>query len=171
MAAPTASLHFTERVFESLKAKGVEIAYVTLHVGRGTFSPVNEEAMDSGKLHEEPIEIPLETAQKISAAKKEGRQVIAAGTTALRALESAADPILAGEAFSGETSIFIKPPFEFRIVDGLITNFHLPGTSLLMLVDAFLQSKGAKKSWKELYEMAIEEKFRFYSFGDAMLII
>ncbi len=171
VAAPTASLHFTDKVFESLEAKGVKRAYVTLHVGRGTFSPVNEEAVNSGKLHAEPIHVPVETSKLISEAKKEGRAIIAAGTTALRTVESAADSILAGEAFEGETSIFIKPPFDFKVVDGLITNFHLPGTSLLMLLDAFLQFKGAKRTWKELYALAIKEEFRFYSFGDAMLIL
>jgi len=177
VAAPTASLHFTENVFKSLDAKGVDRAYVTLHVGRGTFSPVNEEAVNSNKLHSEPIHVPIETSQVIKKIKGErmgmgkGGIVIAAGTTALRTLESAAESILKGESYDGETSIFIKPPFDFKVADGLITNFHLPGTSLLMLVDAFLQSKDAKRSWKELYEIAIKEKFRFYSFGDAMLII
>lgn len=171
VAAPTASLHFTDKVFESLREKGVDRTYVTLHVGRGTFSPVNEEAMDMGKLHAEPIEVPVETSGKIMLAKKEGRSVVASGTTALRTVESAAGSILSGKEYMGETSIFIKPPFDFKIADGLITNFHLPGTSLLMLLDAFLQAKGAKRSWRDLYEMAIREKFRFYSFGDAMLII
>ena len=171
VAAPTASLHFTDGVFESLEAKGVQRAYVTLHVGRGTFSPVNEEALNSNKLHSEPIHIPAQTSRIIAEAKKEGRAVIAAGTTALRTIESASESILAGESFAGETSIFIKPPYDFKIADGLITNFHLPGTSLLMLVDAFLRFKGAKKSWKELYEIAKRENFRFYSFGDAMLIV
>lgn len=171
VAAPTASLHFTDRVFESLNAKEVENAYVTLHVGRGTFSPVNEEAVNSGRLHSEPIYIPAESANLIAQAKKEGRAVIAAGTTALRTVESAADSILAGKAFQGETSLFIRPPYDFKVADGLITNFHLPGTSLLVLLDAFLRSKGAKRSWNELYEIAMREGFRFYSFGDAMLII
>lgn len=171
VAAPTASLHFTEKVFESLNQKGVERAYVTLHVGRGTFSPVHEESLNTSKLHAEPIDVPVSTSQVLTKAKKEGRHVITAGTTALRTVESAASQILKGESYVGDTSIFIKPPFDFKIADGLITNFHLPGTSLLMLVDAFLQSKGAKRSWKELYEVAIKENFRFYSFGDAMLII
>lgn len=171
VAAPTASLHFTENVFDSLKAKNIERAYVTLHVGRGTFSLVNEEALNSNKLHSEPIHIPAGTSKEIKEAKEKGRMIVAAGTTALRTVESAAESILAGKGFDGETSIFIKPPFEFKIADGLITNFHLPGTSLLMLVDAFLQFKGAKRSWKELYEIAIKEGFRFYSFGDAMLVL
>ncbi len=167
VAAPTASLHFTERVFGSLEKKGIQKTMVTLHVGRGTFSPV------AGKetLHTEPIHVTKGSAEKIAEAKRKGRPVIAAGTTALRVLESAADRILEGNGYDGETSIFIRPPHEFRIADALITNFHLPGTSLLMLLDAFLQHKGAQQSWKRLYERAIAEGFRFYSFGDAMLII
>lgn len=171
VAAPTASLHFTERVFDTLTEKGIDRVYVTLHVGRGTFSPVTQEMVASERLHTEPINIPAESAAAISAAKKEGRPVIAAGTTAVRALESVSAAILSGAAYGGDTSLMIKPPYGFAIVDGLITNFHMPGTSLLMLVDAFLQSKGARKSWRELYEIAIREKFRFYSFGDAMLIM
>jgi S-adenosylmethionine:tRNA ribosyltransferase-isomerase len=171
VAAPTASLHFTDRVFASLGEKGVGIARVTLHVGRGTFSPVTKEMEASGKLHPEPIHVPYESAQMIATAKQAGRPVIASGTTAIRLLESAADPILAGKRFDGMTDLFIRPPYQFRVADALITNFHLPGTSLLALVDAFLQSKGAKKSWKQLYEMAAKDRFRFYSFGDAMLIL
>ena len=171
VAAPTASLHFTEKVFESLKAKDIDKAYVTLHVGRGTFSPVTPDVIGSGKLHVEPIRVSEETAHVLSAAKHAGRKVIASGTTAVRVVESASSQILAGQSYEGDTMLLIKPPYEFKIVDALITNFHIPNTSLLMLVDAFLQSKGAQKSWRELYEIAIKEKFRFYSFGDAMLIV
>jgi S-adenosylmethionine:tRNA ribosyltransferase-isomerase len=171
VAAPTASLHFTEQVFHSLAERGIERALVTLHVGRGTFSPVSPDMIAAGALHSEPIEISAESAQLIATAKKEGRAVIAVGTTATRLLETAAPQILGGEAFKGETSLLIAPLYQFKIVDALITNFHLPETSLLMLVDALLRHKGAKRSWKELYEIAIVEKFRFYSFGDAMVVI
>lgn len=171
VAAPTASLHFTDRVFAELSDKKVDRTYVTLHVGRGTFSPVTEEMISSRRLHAEPIHIDERSSRMICAAKKSGHAVIAAGTTAVRVLESASSSILASQGFDGETSLMIHPPYNFKIVDGLITNFHMPGTSLLMLVDAFLQSKGAKRSWRDLYEIAIRERFRFYSFGDAMLII
>jgi len=171
VAAPTGSLHFTSRVFEALSEKGIARALVTLHVGRGTFSPVDDAAVQGGVLHPEPITIGQETVEIISAAKKTGKAVIAAGTTTTRLLESVADGILAGDPYHGETALFIKPPYKFKIVDGLITNFHLPGTSLLMLLDAFMRFKGAKKSWRDLYAIAIREKLRFYSFGDSMLVI
>ena len=171
VAAPTASLHFTENVFHSLKAKGIDQAKVTLHVGRGTFSPLTPEVIMSNKLHSEPVQVSVESALKINKAKKEGRMIISSGTTATRTLEATAEFIFKNEGYTGETSLMIKPPYDFKIVDAMITNFHLPNTSLLMLVDAFLQYKGAKKTWFELYEQAINEKFRFYSFGDAMLII
>lgn len=171
VAAPTASLHFTDRVLRSLAEKGVGRADVTLHVGRGTFSPVTPGMLEAGKLHTEPIHVAAESAAAIAAAKRAGKPVVAAGTTALRLLESAADPILAGRGLDGETSLFIKPPYGFKVADALITNFHLPGTSLLMLLDAFMQWKGAKKSWLDLYAIAVKDRFRFYSFGDAMLIL
>lgn len=171
VAAPTASLHFTDRVFLALAAKDVVQARATLHVGRGTFSPVTAESESSGKLHAEPIHISMESSQLIASAKNAGRPVVAAGTTAVRLLESAADAILAGKRYDGETTLFIKPPYQFRVADALITNFHLPGTSLLALVDAFLKHKNAQKTWLELYDMAVKDRFRFYSFGDAMLIL
>jgi len=171
VAAPTASLHFTENVFHSLKSKGIDQTSVTLHVGRGTFSPLTSENISSGQLHSEPIQVSEESAMKINKAKKEGRMIVSSGTTATRTLEATAEYILKNEGYTGDTSIMIKPPYDFKIVDAMITNFHLPNTSLLMLVDAFLQYKGAKKNWFELYDQAIKEKLRFYSFGDAMLII
>ena len=171
VAAPTASLHFTPEVLESLAEKGVEHASVTLHVGRGTFSPPGPAALAAGALHAEPIDVSREAAETIAAAKKSGRLVVAAGTTSTRLLESAAPDIMAGIGHRGQTMLFIRPPFQFKVVDALITNFHLPGTSLLMLLDAFLRFKGARRSWRDLYAVAIREKFRFYSFGDAMLII
>jgi len=171
VAAPTASLHFTEQVFQSLASKGIERTTVTLHVGRGTFSPLTPERIQEKKLHTEPIQVSEESAEKIMRAKKEHKMIVASGTTATRTLEATAEYILKGEGYTGETSLMITPPYEFKIVDAILTNFHLPHTSLIMLVDAFLQSKNAQKSWRELYDRAIREKMRFYSFGDAMLII
>ncbi len=171
VAAPTASLHFTEQVFQTLASKGIDRTYVTLHVGRGTFSPMTPQNILDKKLHAEPIQVSGESAEKIMNAKKEGRLIISSGTTATRTLESTAEFILKGEGYTGETSLMITPPYDFKIVDAIITNFHLPNTSLIMLVDAFLQSKGAKKNWRDIYERAIKEKMRFYSFGDALLVI
>lgn len=171
VAAPTASLHFTDTVLESLREKGVEEARVTLSVGRGTFAPVTGRDIERGSLHREPIRIEAGPARRIAAAKRERRQVVAAGTTAARLLEAAAEHILKGEGFDGSTDLMIAPPYSFKVMDALITNFHLPGTSLLMLVDAFMQFKGARRSWRDLYGLAIAERFRFYSFGDAMVIV
>lgn len=175
VAAPTASLHFTDKVFSSLTEKGIKRSFLTLHVGRGTFSPAITSAKE---LHGEPVSILANSIKDIIEAKKEGRTIVAAGTTAVRALETAADFIetsaktnnLATD-FSVTTKIFIKPPYDFKIVSSIITNFHLPNTSLLMLLDAFLKFRGAKRGWRELYEYAIKNKFRFYSFGDVMIVI
>lgn len=165
-AAPTAGLHFTERVFASLKEKGADTAYVTLHVGLGTFRPVKEENILDHKMHVEHYSIPQETVDKIKSCKQNGGRVIAVGTTSCRTLEAAAQ---SGElkAGSADTGIFIYPGYEFKVTDGLITNFHLPESTLIMLVSAFL---GREKTLAA-YETAIEEKYRFFSFGDAMLII
>ncbi len=183
VAAPTASLHFTPRVFEKLEGRGIETAYVTLHVGLGTFAPLTSENLKTGTLHFERYEVPEESARKIQQAKNEKRNIVAVGTTAVRTLESSAFKILANldgrrdllkgdkEDISDETNLFIKPPYEFKLVDSLITNFHIPKSSLMMLVDAFLQHKKAKRSILDLYKIAIAEKFRFFSFGDAMLIL
>lgn len=164
-AAPTASLHFTQNLFESLKAKGVETTEVTLHVGLGTFASVTPEALAEGKLHEEQYFISKESADAINEAKEAGRPVIPVGTTALRTLESAANGnrVKSGE---GRTSIFIKEGYEFKIATGLITNFHVPKSSLLMLVAAMI---GREKMF-ELYAVAKEKGFRFFSFGDGMFI-
>ncbi|HTK33323.1 MAG TPA: tRNA preQ1(34) S-adenosylmethionine ribosyltransferase-isomerase QueA [Candidatus Paceibacterota bacterium] len=171
VAAPTASLHFTDRVLTSLAEKGIDRTMVTLHVGRGTFASLTPESIQSKSLHSEPIQVSAESANRILEAKKEGKIIVSSGTTATRTLEATSDYILKGEGYTGETTLMIMPPFDFKIVDAIITNFHLPNTSLIMLVDAFLQAKGAKATWRDLYERAIKEKFRFYSFGDAMLII
>lgn len=169
-AAPTAGLHFTGRVFDSLKEKGVDTAYVTLHVGLGTFRPVKEDNILDHKMHVEHYSIPRETADKINACKKNGGRVIAVGTTSCRTLESAASlPDYNGEikAGSADTGIFIYPGYEFKVIDGLITNFHLPESTLIMLVSAFL---GREKTLAA-YEEAIRERYRFFSFGDVTLII
>lgn len=180
VAAPTASLHFTDRVFESLDAKGIDIAKVTLDVGQGTFAPLREENFVTRKLHRERIEVSVETATKLnlvfghSMSKNEegveGRSVIAVGTTALRTIETIASGS-GFRAYSGSTDIFIFPPHEFRSADILVTNFHLPKTSLMLLVDAFLEHKGARRRIIPLYEEAIRERYAFYSFGDSMLIL
>lgn len=165
VAAPTASLHFTPRVFASLEEKKIMHMPVTLHVGLGTFASVREDNISEKKLHHEWFEIPDESAEAIYKAKKENRSVVAVGTTVVRTLESHAREI------KKSTDIFIFPPFEFKTVDALITNFHVPRSSLMMLVDAFLKYKGAKRGILDLYAIAIKEKFRFYSFGDAMVIM
>lgn len=170
VAAPTASLHFTDRVFESLDKKGIEAARLTLNVGLGTFAPLREESFATGKLHAEYVDVSEETARKINAAKKDGHSVVAVGTTVTRTLESVAEGGCM-RAYAGKTDIFIYPLYEFQAADHLITNFHLPETSLMLLVDAFLAHKGAKRRIMDLYALAIENKFAFYSFGDSMLIL
>lgn len=169
VAAPTASLHFTPAVFKSLSQHGIPQATVTLHVGLGTFAPITPEQLEAKKLHREFAAISPEEAMHINSWKTAGKKMIAVGTTAARVVESRAQ---AGQVTSGEgyTDIFITPGYQFQVVDGLITNFHLPKSSLMMLVQALLEYKKAKRSLKELYEIAIKEKFRFYSFGDAMLV-
>lgn len=162
-AAPTAGLHFTEREFAEAREMGIDTAYVTLHVGLGTFRPVKEDDILDHKMHTEHYEIPPETAEKIRACKERGGRVIAVGTTSCRTLESAAQ---SGKA-ADDTSIFIYPGYEFRCIDGLITNFHLPESTLIMLVSAFL---GREKTLAA-YRTAIEERYRFFSFGDCMIII
>ena len=166
-AAPTAGLHFTKELIERLKAKGVEFAEVNLNVGLGTFRPVKVDDLSDHKMHTEYFEINEENAQKINNAKKEGRRVIAVGTTSVRTLESAANEDGTVNAISGDTSIFIYPPYKFKVVDSLITNFHLPESTLVMLVSAL----STREKTLELYKLAVEEKYRFFSFGDSMMII
>lgn len=163
VAAPTAGLHFTEPLLEQLRARGIGTARVTLHVGLGTFEPVREEDPTHHQMHSEWCEVPAATVEAIRACR--GR-VIAVGTTTVRTLESAARD---GElrAWSGETDLFIHPPYEFRVVQGMITNFHLPRTTLLLLVGAFAGVENLRRA----YEEAIEREYRFYSYGDAMLIV
>ncbi|GAB4503164.1 MAG: tRNA preQ1(34) S-adenosylmethionine ribosyltransferase-isomerase QueA [Anaerolineales bacterium] len=165
-AAPTAGLHFTPRLLASLQTAGVKVTYVTLHVGLDTFAPVTEEDPRQHKIHTEWCELPAETAEAVNAARRGGRRVVAVGTTSVRTLESAAwrcDEIL---PFAGPTSLFILPGYEFKVVDALITNFHLPKSTLLMLVSAF----AGREKVLAAYEIAIREGYRFYSFGDAMFI-
>lgn len=166
-AAPTAGLHFTKELLEEINRKGVIIANVTLHVGLGTFRPVKVENVLEHHMHSEYYTISKEEAQKINQAKASGHRVISVGTTSCRALESAAseDGVLHG--VSGWTDIFIYPGYQFKIIDGLITNFHLPESTLLMLVSAF----AGKEHIMAAYEEAVKEKYRFFSFGDAMILI
>ena len=166
-AAPTAGLHFTEELFEDLRKKGVEIANVTLHVGIGTFRPVKEETVEEHKMHTEHFYIKKEDVEKINNAKKEKRRVIAVGTTSCRVLESIADENGFVKETEEDTGIFIYPGYKFKCIDGLITNFHLPQSTLLMLVSALAGKDYIMKAYKE----AVKEKYRFFSFGDAMLII
>jgi S-adenosylmethionine:tRNA ribosyltransferase-isomerase len=182
-AAPTAGLHFTPQLLEELQAKGVNIAYVTLHVGLDTFAPVTEDSPQEHKIHTEWCELSQETADLINKTKQSGGRMVAVGTTSVRTLESAAryskiDNLNSGDSlttnneyrvlpFTGPTDLFILPGYHFSLVDMMITNFHLPKSTLLMLVSAF----AGREKMLETYETAIKEGYRFYSFGDAMLIV
>lgn len=172
-AAPTASLHFTNRVFGRLEKKRIKRFFLTLHVGLGTFAPVTDENLEKRKLHKEYYFIDKKIWEEINNLKKERKKLVAVGTTVTRALETLAKLQIKNEKIKifGNTNLFIFPPFDFQMVDILITNFHLPQSSLMMLVEAFLRYKKAKKSLVELYNIAIRNQFRFYSFGDAMLIL
>jgi len=167
VAAPTASLHFTPELLDSLKKAGHTLVFVTLHVGTGTFMNPTAEQIKKGILHEEWFEISSETAQVINACHDAGRKIIPVGTTALRTLETIADESGVLREASGTTDIFIKPGYHFKIADAMITNFHVPNSSLRMLVAAFAGEENMLKS----YNYAIANRFRFFSFGDAMLII
>ena len=165
-AAPTAGLHFTDGLLERLKNKGVQIAEVLLHVGLGTFRPVSEEIITDHKMHSEFYQIGEEAAQKINAAKKEGRRVIAVGTTSVRTLESVADENGLVRACSGNTEIFLYPPYQMKCVDALITNFHLPESTLIMLVACLT----GREEILDVYKYAVDRGYRFFSFGDSMFI-
>ncbi len=167
VASPTAGLHFTQELLKKIKEKGVKIAYITLHVGIGTFKPVKEKEIEKHKMHREKFEISKETAELFNETKLSGGKVIAVGTTVVRALESSVNQ--KGELIphKGSTEIFIYPGYKFRAIDSLITNFHLPKSTLLMLVSAFYSREKILKCYKE----AIEKQYRFFSFGDAMFII
>ena len=166
-AAPTAGLHFTKELLQKIREKGVNIGYVTLHVGLGTFRPVKVDNITEHKMHSEHYEVPEETAQLIKNTKENGKRVIAVGTTSCRTLESVAQKH--GEIIPchGFTDIFIYPGFEFKVLDGLITNFHLPESTLIMLVSAFTGYENTMNA----YKTAVDEKYRFFSFGDSMMIV
>ncbi len=191
VAAPTAGFHFTNELLEKIKAKGVELAFVTLHVGIGTFRPVQTDTIEEHTMHAEFVTILKETAEQINRAKQEGRRVIAVGTTTVRSLEGAAlacppslrnrlpplpegregggrvgRGVLPSDGFTDDINMFIKPGFEFRVIDALITNFHLPKSTLLVLVSA----SAGRENILRAYEEAVREKYRFFSFGDAMFI-
>jgi len=166
-AAPTAGLHFTNELLEQLKQKGVKIAFVTLHVGLGTFRPVKVDDVTEHKMHSEYYEVSEETAKIINETKQNGGRVICVGTTSCRTIESVAQKYGEIKACSGDTEIFIYPGFEFKCMDGLITNFHLPESTLIMLVSAFAGFDNVMNA----YKTAVEERYRFFSFGDAMLIL
>ena len=166
-AAPTAGLHFTPELLEQIKAKGIELIYVTLNVGLGTFRPVTEEDASKHEMHTELYQISKESAERLNAAKKAGKRIVAVGTTSTRTLEAAYRDELGGfEACCENTSIFIYPGYKFKAVDALITNFHLPKSTLIMLVSAL----AGREFILDAYKHAVEEKYRFFSFGDAMFI-
>jgi S-adenosylmethionine:tRNA ribosyltransferase-isomerase len=168
VAAPTAALHFDEPLLAALAARGVQRAAVTLHVGAGTFQPVRAERIAEHRMHSEWFEVSAETVTAIAAARARGGRVVAVGTTTLRALESAARTSAPGplQPYTGDTDIFITQGFEFRVVDRLITNFHLPKSTLMMLVSAF----AGHAHIRALYRHAIESRYRFFSYGDSMLL-
>ncbi len=166
-AAPTAGLHFTPSLLNKIKEMGVEVAEVLLHVGLGTFRPVKEEIITDHKMHSEYYEVSETAAEIINRAKREGRRIIAVGTTSVRTLESAAEENGLLTPCSGNTEIFIYPPYKFKIVDAVITNFHLPESTLIMLVSALT----GREEILSVYKTAVENKYRFFSFGDAMMIV
>jgi len=168
-AAPTAGLHFTPNTITAIEEKGVRIAKITLHVGLDTFFPVREDDPNEHPIHSEWCQVPLNVVQAIKAARETGGKVVAVGTTTVRALETAAriNPEQDISPFEGPTSLYILPGFDFRAVDAMLTNFHLPRSTLLMMVSAF----AGREQILQLYKMATTEGYRFYSFGDAMLIL
>ena len=166
-AAPTAGLHFTKQLLADIEAMGVQVAEVLLHVGLGTFRPVKEEDLTNHVMHSEFYRVDERAAEIVNAAKREGRRVIAVGTTSVRTLETVADENGFLRPCNGDTSIFIYPPYRFKCVDALITNFHLPESTLIMLVSAFM----GRERCLALYKQAVEKKYRFFSFGDAMMIV
>jgi S-adenosylmethionine:tRNA ribosyltransferase-isomerase len=167
VAAPTAGLHFTARTFADLERRGVAKAFVTLHVGPGTFQPVQAEDVEQHHMEPEWGELPATTAEAIAACKARGGRVVAVGTTSVRVLESASRAGKDVGAWSGTTDLTIRPPFTFQVVDSLLTNFHLPRSSLLLLVSAFAGLERVRSAYAE----AVERRYRFYSYGDAMLIV
>ena len=167
VAAPTAGLHFTNELLEKIRAKGTRLAYITLHVGIGTFRPVKADRVEDHKMHFEEYEISRQAADTINDTKKAGGRIISVGTTSTRTCESAADENGFVKAGSGSTDIFIYPGYEFKVIDSLITNFHLPKSTLMMLISALYDREKILK----IYEEAVRERYRFFSYGDAMFII
>lgn len=169
VAAPTAGLHFTPDLLAKLAARGIEREFVTLHVGIGTFRPISAERLDEHVMHQEWCSLSAEVAARINAAKAAGRRVVAVGTTVVRTLESAAQASQPGQLqpFQGPTNLFIRPPYQFQAADALLTNFHLPRSTLLILTRAF----GGDTLIRRAYDLAIQERYRFFSYGDAMLIL
>jgi S-adenosylmethionine:tRNA ribosyltransferase-isomerase len=174
VAAPTAGLHFTEAILQRIRQMGVEVCFVTLHVGLGTFAPVKSEDLAGHRMHEERYDLAPETAKIINRAKSAGGRILAVGTTTLRVLETvastAAGPLVAG---TGRTRIFIRPPYDFKVVNALLTNFHLPKSTLVMLVSAFAAPGEivGREQILAAYSQAVERRYRFYSYGDAMFIV
>ena len=166
VAAPTAGLHFDQALLARLAERGIQQTQITLHVGAGTFQPVRVESIEQHQMHAEYLEVPQEACDAIAAARSRGGRVVAVGTTSVRSLETAA---AGGElrAFSGESRLFIYPGFEFRVVDAIITNFHLPESTLLMLVSAFAGLEPVRRA----YAHAVEQRYRFFSYGDAMILL
>ena len=165
-ACPTAGLHFTEAMLASLKAKGIELAWLTLHVGLGTFLPVRAENIEDHRMHEEVYTVPYDVAERINRAKKDGRKILAVGTTSVRTLESASDDNGVVQGGTGRTHIFMYPGYSFKVVDQMFTNFHTPESTLIMLVSAF----STRENILNAYRCAVQEKYHFFSYGDAMLI-
>ena len=182
VAAPTAGFHFTQKLVDKLKKRGVEFVFITLHVGLGTFAPIREERVENHRMHAEYFVLSKKTAKILNQAKKEGRRIVAVGTTATRVLETCAitppspiNPRLPNfyllKPQSGKTKIFIQPGYKFKFIDALITNFHFPHSTPLLLTGAFIDEKKGVKILLSIYQKAIKKKYRFYSFGDAMLIL
>lgn len=165
-ACPTAGLHFTEEILNQLRAKNIELEWLTLHVGLGTFLPVRSENIEEHKMHEEVYSVPYDVAQKINLAKKQGRPILAVGTTSVRTLESACDENGIVKGGLGSTHIFMYPGYKFKVVDQMFTNFHTPESTLIMLVSAF----AGRENILNAYKQAVKEKYRFFSYGDCMLI-
>ncbi|MBU0648991.1 tRNA preQ1(34) S-adenosylmethionine ribosyltransferase-isomerase QueA [Patescibacteria group bacterium] len=167
VAAPTAGFHFTKPFLKKLKTAGVQTEFLTLHVGLGTFRPIKSEKIEAHKMHSEFVSLDLQVAKRLNQAKREGRRIIAVGTTTVRALEGIAKKKHGLKSFQGQVNLFIAPGFKFKIIDAMLTNFHLPKSTLLVLVSAFV---GRDKILKA-YRQAVKKKYRFYSFGDAMLVM
>lgn len=178
VAAPTAGLHFTKELLDKLSRIGVQVEYVTLHVGLGTFQNVREDNLAQGQLHSEQYEIEADTVARLNTAKRQGKKIIAVGTTSTRTLESAVNKAGVLEKSRGDTTLFIRPLFQFKFVDAMITNFHIPRSSLLMLISAFTTSPNTREVFKDFkssfigraYQEAVNLDYRFFSFGDAMFI-